>query len=82
MPLTKVKTRSSPANTATITHRERIALLYEPEAPSPDTGQLGKGHTCHPVPLAARWVAERRSWARVLFSSATGACWGGLEVLG
>ena len=44
MPLTKVKSRSSPANTATIIHQESTALLHEPGPPSLDAGQLGKGH--------------------------------------
>ena len=44
MPLTKVKSRSRPANTATITYQESTALLHEPGTPSLDAGQLGKGH--------------------------------------
>ena len=44
MPLTKVKTRSSPANTAMITYQESTALLHEPGTPSLDAVHLRKGH--------------------------------------
>ena len=44
MPLTKLKSRSRPTNRATITRQERAASLHEPETPSLDAVQLGKGH--------------------------------------
>ena len=44
MPLTKVTSRSSPANTAMITYQESTALLHEPGTPSLDAVHLRKGH--------------------------------------
>ena len=55
MPLTKVKTRSSPANTATIIHQESTALLHELRMLGLDAGQLGKGN----MPPQLHWRCAR-----------------------
>ncbi|MCY4055153.1 MAG: hypothetical protein OXF67_04660 [Cyanobacteria bacterium MAG CAR4_bin_6] len=44
MPLTKVKSRSRCANTATVAHQESANLLHEPGPLSLDKVQLGNRH--------------------------------------
>ena len=44
MPLAKPKSRSRRAHTTMITHPKRAASLHEPETPSLEAGQLGRGH--------------------------------------
>ena len=44
MPLAKPKSRRRSAHTTMITHPKRAASLHEPETPSLEAGQLGRGN--------------------------------------